>query len=141
MVASDKVRLVETGVRSQSVPDATCPSCGAGIPATAGYCGACSSLSAPVCPTCQYRHPENARFCAQCGTKLQRTDDISDASTPLSRAERRQLTVLFCDLVESTLLASRLDPEDMLEVIRSYQSVVSATIHRYGGFFPPNIGD
>jgi class 3 adenylate cyclase/predicted ATPase len=48
---------------------------------------------------------------------------------------------MFCDLVGSTLLAAQLDPEDMLEVIRSYQSVVSGTVQRYGGFIARNIGD
>jgi len=41
----------------------------------------------------------------------------------LSDAERRQLTVLFCDLVDSTVLASQLDPEDLREVVRAYQEV------------------
>src|SRR4051794_25809890 len=49
-------------------------------------------------------------------------------------AERRQLTVMFCDLVGSTALATRLDPEDMREVIRTYQDASSGVIARYDGF-------
>ena len=50
----------------------------------------------------------------------------------MAEAERRQLTVLFCDLVGSTELAARLDPEDMREVIRAYQGTVAAEIARRG---------
>ena len=49
-------------------------------------------------------------------------------------AERRQLTVMFCDLVGSTALSARLDPEDMREVIAAYQKCVSETVRRFGGF-------
>jgi class 3 adenylate cyclase len=49
------------------------------------------------------------------------------------QAERRQLTVLFVDLVGSTALAARLDPEDMGQVIRTYQGVCTETVERWGG--------
>src|SRR5207244_534215 len=48
-----------------------------------------------------------------------------------SDAERRQLTVLFCDLVESTALSTRLDPEDLREVIRAYQTTCAEVIQRF----------
>jgi hypothetical protein len=51
-----------------------------------------------------------------------------------AEAERRQLTVLFCDLVGSTALSSRLDPEDMRDVLRAYQDACSAAIARYDGY-------
>ena len=56
-------------------------------------------------------------------------------------AERRQLTVMFCDLVGSTALASRLDVEDLREVIGAYQQCVSDTIKRFGGFVAKYMGD
>ena len=49
-------------------------------------------------------------------------------------AERRQLTVMFCDLVGSTAMSARLDPEDMHEVIRAYQEACSGAVARYDGF-------
>jgi class 3 adenylate cyclase/tetratricopeptide (TPR) repeat protein len=58
-----------------------------------------------------------------------------------SAAERRRLTVLFCDLVGSTDLSTRLDPEDMREVIGRYLDVVSATVARFGGHVARLIGD
>ena len=48
-------------------------------------------------------------------------------------AERRQLTLMFCDLVDSTKLSSQLDPEDWREVVRAYQRVCSEIIQRYDG--------
>ena len=48
--------------------------------------------------------------------------------------ERRQVTVLFCDLVGSTGLSARLDPEDLREVISVYQGCVAATVRRLDGF-------
>ena len=64
-------------------------------------------------------------------------------SRPASRseAERRQLTVMFVDLVGSTALAARLDPEDMREVITSYQNVCSEVIRRYEGHVAKFMGD
>jgi class 3 adenylate cyclase len=56
-------------------------------------------------------------------------------------AERRQLTVMFCDLVGSTALTARLDPEDMREVIRAYQDTCSGAISRYDGFVAKFMGD
>ena len=58
-----------------------------------------------------------------------------------SDAERRQLTVMFCDLVGSTALSTGMDPEDLRDVIASYQSRCSAAIRRYGGFVAKYMGD
>jgi TOMM system kinase/cyclase fusion protein len=58
-----------------------------------------------------------------------------------SDAERRQLTVLFCDLVDSTVLASQLDPEDWREVVRAYQDTCARVIARYEGHIAQYLGD
>jgi class 3 adenylate cyclase len=55
-------------------------------------------------------------------------------------AERRQLTVLFCDLVDSTVLASQLDPEDWREVVRAYQDTCAKVIARYEGHIAQYLG-
>jgi len=60
-------------------------------------------------------------------------------STP--EAERRHLTVLFCDLVDSTTLASQLDPEDYREVVRAYQQTCAAAIRRWEGHIAQYLGD
>jgi class 3 adenylate cyclase/predicted ATPase len=56
-------------------------------------------------------------------------------------AERRQLTVLFCDLVGSTELSNRLDPEDLRDVMRQYQDTVSGVVARFGGYVANFLGD
>src|ERR1700735_647540 len=61
--------------------------------------------------------------------------------SPETTAERRPLTVMFCDLIGSTALSSRLDPEDLREVIRTYQACVAATIQQFDGFIARYVGD
>src|SRR5215831_18124749 len=59
----------------------------------------------------------------------------------LAEAERRQLTVMFCDLVGSTALSARLDPEELREVIGAYHRCVAAIVERAGGFVAKYMGD
>jgi len=73
----------------------------------------------------------------------------ADSPTPLPspaavsppEAERRQLTVLFCDLMDSTALASQLDPEDLREVVRAYQEVCAKVVARFEGHVAQYLGD
>src|SRR5262245_36549312 len=60
---------------------------------------------------------------------------------PEDRAERRQVTVMFSDLVGSTALSARMDPEDLREVISAYQKCVAETVQRFGGFVAKYMGD
>ena len=62
-------------------------------------------------------------------------------SSAQPEAERRQLTVMFCDLVGSTALSGHLDPEELREVIRAYQGVCTTAIKRYEGFVARYVGD
>jgi class 3 adenylate cyclase/tetratricopeptide (TPR) repeat protein len=64
-----------------------------------------------------------------------------DAGVVASSAERRQLTVMFCDLVGSTALASRLDPEDMREVLGAYHAAVAEVVAGFGGYVAKYMGD
>ncbi len=72
--------------------------------------------------------------------------DVATKSSALSvppedRAERRQVTVMFSDLVGSTALSARMDPEDLREVISAYQKSVVASVQRFGGFVAKYMGD
>ena len=60
---------------------------------------------------------------------------------PPPEAERRQLTVLFCDLVDSTALSSQLDPEDLRDVVRAYQDTCATVIARFDGTIAQYLGD
>ncbi|HSY22472.1 MAG TPA: adenylate/guanylate cyclase domain-containing protein [Polyangiaceae bacterium] len=80
--------------------------------------------SAEQCSECQTAISPGARFCVACGHEV----------VPTSRtSERRHLTVLFCDLVGSTELSQRLDPEDLRDLLRSYQRVCREAVGRYEG--------
>lgn len=69
------------------------------------------------------------------------TTSRAENPRPEDRAERRQVTVMFSDLVGSTALSARMDPEDMREVISAYQKCVAETVHRFGGFVAKYMGD
>jgi SAM domain (Sterile alpha motif)/Adenylate and Guanylate cyclase catalytic domain len=65
----------------------------------------------------------------------------TETKPPDTTAERRQVTVMFCDLVGSTALSARMDPEDLREVIAVYQRCVAQTVQRFGGFVAKYMGD
>src|SRR5271167_2521617 len=69
------------------------------------------------------------------------TTSSAPSAHPEDRAERRQVTVMFSDLVGSTALSVRMDPEDLREVISSYQTCVAETVGRFGGFIAKFMGD
>src|SRR5687767_13057124 len=102
-----------------------CPSCRAEVCPASSFCDECGSPMPVRCPSCGSDNRPSAKFCSECGTKLSSHDGpvpppvpaTSTTSAPTSTAERRQLTVMLCDLVGSTALSAHLDPEDMQEVI------------------------
>jgi len=67
--------------------------------------------------------------------------EIPATATNTPEAERRQLTVMFCDLEGSTALSQQLDPEDLRDVIRSYQEVCAGAVARFGGYVAKYLGD
>ncbi len=78
------------------------------------------------------------------GTSKAPSVDTATAAPSVSaeeRAERRQVTVMFSDLVGSTALSARMDPEDLREVISAYQKCVAETVQRFGGFVAKYMGD
>src|SRR5262249_19196249 len=83
------------------------------------------------------------RFCSECGAASPGTAEraISPATPAAPTAERRQLTVMFADLVGSTALGARLDPEDLREVVAAYHGCVTGLIARLGGFGARYMGD
>ena len=116
-----------------------CAQCGAGLPL--------------LCADCGFSNEGNARFCGGCGRALSRGEPpcIGQQNTagggspaPVSsppEAERRQLTVMFCDLVASTSLGEQLDPEDLRDIIHDYQNAVASVVFRYEGFIAKYMGD
>ena len=129
-----------------------CLTCRALLPEAAKFCVECGAPAPVACPACGCLNSSRVNFCAECGAKFAlRTDESAAAQSPSkvssgrdgngAIAERRQLTVLFCDLVGSTELSSRLDPEDLRDVIGAYYRCVADTIGRFDGFVARYMGD
>jgi SAM domain (Sterile alpha motif)/Adenylate and Guanylate cyclase catalytic domain len=78
------------------------------------------------------------------GKAAQRTAvsaEVTSIARPHDTAERRQVTVMFSDLVGSTALSACIDPEDLREIISAYQKCVAETVQRFGGFVAKYMGD
>src|SRR5262245_29489521 len=122
-----------------------CKVCGVRNSSGATVCRDCGAPLVRTCADCGAENPAAARFCSQCGVRMRHSPDEESAEGVLAPAldhgERRQLTVMFCDLVESTALSERLDPEDLLEVVRRYQHIVTDVVQRYDGHVAQYLGD
>ncbi len=110
------------------------------------FCGGCGVALSIVCSGCGSETPPNSKFCGACGAQLGSARTLPTASgkarsDETDHAERRQLTVMFCDLVESTALSEQLDPEDLRDVVQRYQQVVGDVVGGYGGHVAQYLGD
>jgi len=119
-----------------------CSNCAIEVAEPRKFCGQCGSALVRRCPACDAANPVSSRFCGDCGTKLRVDSPAVAARGRSSRPiERRQLTVLFCDLVGSTALSARLDPEDFSAIIAEYRRCISETVARLDGFVARHHGD
>ncbi len=126
-----------------------CESCGFENPEGMKFCGECATPLKRRCPQCGVENPPGFKFCGQCATPLagQPARPQSSATSlepPAQRrteAERRQLTVMFCDLVGSTTLSELLDPEELREVVQAYHAMCAEVVTRYAGFTAQHLGD
>src|SRR5688572_5978280 len=91
-----------------------------------------------TCTSCGSRPPPDARFCPACGARVKQPDSHA-ARAPT--AERKLVTVVFCDLVGSTALSQALDPETLRSVVLRYFAAVQAAIEDHGGTVEKFIGD
>src|SRR5918992_6191800 len=87
-----------------------------------------------VCPNCGEANPDHARFCLACGAAL-------EAETVPKREMRKTVTVVFCDVVDSTPLGEQLDAETYRRVISRYFIEASRVFERHGGTVEKFIGD
>ena len=118
------------------------------------FCGQCGAALASACPSCGAANPPEYKFCGQCGKPLDLPG--SEASAAPKReyrepqtagtmstlpGEMKQVTVLFCDIVNSTPLTERLGPEGMRDLVRAFLDSSLAEVCRYGGTAPQFTGD
>jgi class 3 adenylate cyclase/predicted ATPase len=113
--------------------------------ATRRFCAQCGAPLPMPCPACGFENEPTAKFCGGCGKPIVVADAPTTAAPSAAPrtdgAERRQLTVMFCDLVGSTALSARLDPEDLREVIAAYHRAVGEEVARCDGFVSRYMGD
>jgi class 3 adenylate cyclase len=121
-----------------------CPSCSASLPDNGNFCEQCGAALARVCAACAHHNSPSAKFCSKCGAALVGTAS-APGSTPsqlkIPAPERRQLTIMFCDMVGSSALSTRLDPEEQREVVTTFQSCCAREIKRFGGMVSQYLGD
>jgi len=121
-----------------------CPRCQHETPSGAEFCPECGTKLAAVCVQCGAENAPTHKFCTKCGSPLAlapwRAPDIQTVRSS-SEAERRQLTIMFCDLVGSTALSERLDPEDLRDVLRAYQDACADAMRRFEGHIAQTLGD
>ena len=119
-----------------------CSRCGSENPEGAKFCIQCATPFSHRCQRCGFENPSEARFCAQCAAHLGAVGLSAEAGPRHSlTGERRHLTVLFCDLVGSTEIASHLDPEEWREIVAGYHHAAAQAIERLGGCVAQYLGD
>ncbi len=141
-----------------STADAACPACGLAARPGAKFCEGCGAKLEKSCAACGAKASLGAGFCSACGARFDaigaggvtaKAAPAAESGTPAAAAtpepgnapERRQLTLLFCDLADSTALSERLDPEQWRDALQAYQKVCSEAVARFGGYLAQYLGD
>jgi len=109
----------------------TCPACGKENPGAARFCMFCATRLSQSCSACGADNPIGADFCLTCGASLAAADS----------AERRIVSVVFADIVGSTSLARRMDPEPVRGILSEFFSAMREEVARYGGSVEKFVGD
>ena len=135
-----------------------CPKCQAENPETAKFCRKCGAKFVQVCPNCGYELLPGDNFCAECGHSLalhlepipqalsfeEKLDKIQSylpegltekvlAQREKIEGERKQVTVMFCDIVGFTSLSDRLGPEEVYSIMDEVFEILIHRVHHYGG--------
>ena len=135
-----------------------CPQCALENRANRKFCAACGHALSIECAQCAFVNEPGDEYCGGCGQRLGASagqasralgaaGDLGDVQRQAvmlhksSPAERRQLTVMFCDLVDSTALSTRLDPEEFRALVRAYQAACQAAVSRFDGYIAQYLGD
>jgi class 3 adenylate cyclase/tetratricopeptide (TPR) repeat protein len=129
-----------------------CPQCERDSPGEARFCPHCGAQLLATCAACGAVHPLEARFCPGCGRAVAAAS-VQAGYTPryireqilaargAMEGERKQVSVLFCDIVRSTALAAKLGPEEFHLAIDRFFGVALTEVHRYEGTINQFLGD
>ncbi|RLA43513.1 MAG: adenylate/guanylate cyclase domain-containing protein [Gammaproteobacteria bacterium] len=117
----------------------------------ARFCSACGTPLTISCPACGTVAPPDAGFCDACGANLKESRQATEGKAIQNEtetgevagtaAERRHLTVLFCDLVGSASLSEKMDPEDFRDLLAAYQDTCAVVVNHYDGVVARYVGD
>jgi class 3 adenylate cyclase/predicted ATPase len=128
-----------------------CAVCGFENRKHARFCGGCGTLVAPNCPECGNEILPSNKFCDSCGAvappgSAEATPAAADITAHRPRlaeagANRRQMSLLSCDLVDSSVLAHNLDPEDLRYAITNFHQISKQIIEQYEGYYAQYMGD
>src|SRR5262245_48940338 len=127
-----------------------CPGCSVEVPEGGKFCGKCGTALPRACPRCGQAVPPEDGFCSECGASVvagsttpapPATRQAALTTTTTATAERRQLTIMFCDMVGSSALSTRLDPEEQGDVIAGFHACCATEIKALGGMVAQYLGD
>jgi len=134
-----------------------CVKCATDNPATARFCMSCGSSLEQPCPSCETELPPAARFCFNCGHEIESgaaaadggatarevTNSIAEKLRALTAGagERRTITMMFCDVADSTATAEQLDPEAWSDIMREAMGNFVTSVEQYGGTVARLLGD
>jgi class 3 adenylate cyclase/DNA-binding winged helix-turn-helix (wHTH) protein len=149
--------------RARPQPDANrrrrvCAKCGFENAVGASFCEQCGARLARICPNCGHELSASAQFCRACGAPLGPSPPPIHYTPPhlaerilaeqaaleaggQTAGERKTVTVLFADLVESTALIHDLDPEDVHRLITPVVELMMEAVHHYEGYVAKSLGD
>src|SRR5262249_49963094 len=126
-----------------------CSKCGAENREGRKFCAQCGTPLPANCARCGASNEPGEKFCGNCGAALSQATSVPRSAAQheaapgitegsearaIPEGERRHLTVLFCDLVGSTEIASHLDPEQWREILGEYHRSAARAIARFGGY-------
>jgi class 3 adenylate cyclase/tetratricopeptide (TPR) repeat protein len=119
-----------------------CPRCDFENPAAHRFCGSCGAPLPRACPACGFANPADGKFCGGCGKPLGEAPAPGDeASAAGAEGERRQVTILFADLVGFTTLSSEIDAEELHALVSRFFETVDQVVEAFGGRVDKHIGD
>jgi class 3 adenylate cyclase/predicted ATPase len=123
-----------------------CRQCHSEIPSGLRFCSSCVTPLPATCSQCGQSSPGDFSFCGHCGAALSPPASSdrrahNDHELIGSDADRRQMTVMFCDLVGSTALSQKLDPEDLRDLIAAFRKTCADAVRQCGGWIARYLGD
>lgn len=118
-----------------------CPRCGAAVATSGRFCGDCGTPLPWQCSSCGSENPAEKRYCSDCGAAREGVPQTRQAPAAVPMPERRLLSVMVVDLVGSTAIGQRLDPEDLREAITAFHAHVASLVACFNGFIARHMGD